>query len=169
MFTDAAYDSINFKVLDNYLRQNYAYVWPAKLPEIVAMGQSYIVGETPTHAIKLDLYYTDTFTWDVVQSDNIRLASMKEIAAMKMDVIQRIGRKKDFWDLHEMLDNYTIDEMIEFHESRYPYGHDEQLIRANLVNFSNADNDFDPECVKGKQWEIVKLDIVELVEGNSLT
>ncbi|WP_394344986.1 hypothetical protein [Echinicola soli] len=25
---------------------------------------------------------------------------------MKMDVVQRRGRKKDFWDLHELLNRY---------------------------------------------------------------
>jgi predicted nucleotidyltransferase component of viral defense system len=31
------------------------------------------------------------------------MATVEEIIAMKLDVMQRGGRKKDFWDLHELL------------------------------------------------------------------
>ena len=40
---------------------------------------------------------------DIVLMDNIRLASVAEIIAMKIDVIIRTGRKKDFWDIHEII------------------------------------------------------------------
>lgn len=80
---------------------------------------------------------------------------------MKVDVISWGGRKKDFWDLHELMDRFTIADMIRLHKQRYPYGHDADAIRSNLVNFRNADNDFDPYCLKGKHWELIKLDIIE--------
>jgi hypothetical protein len=38
------------------------------------------------------------------------MATVEEIIAMKVDIVQRGGRKKDFWDLHEALNYYTIDE-----------------------------------------------------------
>ncbi|KAA6301188.1 MAG: hypothetical protein EZS26_002642 [Candidatus Ordinivivax streblomastigis] len=81
-----------------------------------------------------------------------------------MDVVQRIGRKKDFWDLHELIDQYSIDEMIALHEEKYPYSHDKNLIVNNLTNFSQADEDINPICMRGKYWEVIKLDFVELME-----
>jgi hypothetical protein len=51
------------------------------------------------------VFYTDPFIQPPIEIDSIRLASIEEIIAMKMDVIQRGGRKKDFWDLHELLSN----------------------------------------------------------------
>lgn len=164
LFTDAHYDSIDFKEIDAYLRRTYEYVSPAVLPDVLAMGQSYIMGESEEDAIKLDLYYADTFQWDPVVVKGIRMASIEEIAAMKIDIVQRGGRKKDFWDLHELGDSFNIDELIAFHKTRYPYDHDEGLIKRNLIDFSTADDDFDPECLKGKHWEIIKLDFVELLE-----
>jgi hypothetical protein len=29
---------------------------------------------------------------------------------MKIDIVQRLARKKDFWDIHELLDVYTPDQ-----------------------------------------------------------
>ncbi len=35
----------------------------------------------------------------------------------------RGGRKKDFWDLHALHEQYSIDNMIALHQERYPYGY----------------------------------------------
>ncbi len=53
--------------------------------------------------------------------DGIRLATIEEIIAMKIDVVQRVGRKKDFWDLHELLIDHDIQTMLDLHQQRYPY------------------------------------------------
>ncbi len=162
LFNDANYDSIDFEGLDNYLRKTYPYVTdPIKGP--IAFGRSYFVGNREEDAIKLDLYYTDKFIQPVLKVDNVRMATIEEIIAMKLDVIQRGGRKKDFWDLHELIDRYSPGQMISLHQQRYPYNHDERIIKTNFVNFENADDDFEPVCLMGKHWEIIKLDIIEYI------
>lgn len=125
------------------------------------MGKSYTIGNDKNNSVKLDVFYTDPFIQEFIEEDNIRLASIEEIIAMKIDVIQRGGRKKDFWDLHELLDKYSISQMVALHEERYPFSHDEKTILINLINFENADNDFDPVCLKGKYWEFIKADFEE--------
>ena len=50
------------------------------------------------------------------------MAAVEDIVAMKMDVVSRGGRKKDFWDLHMLRDKYTIEQMLSLYEERYPYG-----------------------------------------------
>lgn len=131
---------------------------------IPAFGKSYTIGNSKNDSVKLDIFYTDPFITNEVVINNIRLASIDEIIAMKIDVIQRGGRKKDFWDLHELLDKYDISEMIKLHEKRYPYSHDSKLIHHNLINFSIADDDFDPICLRGKYWEFIKDDFEELAK-----
>jgi hypothetical protein len=49
--------------------------------------------------------------------------------------------------------------MIALHKQCYPHNHDEKIIQRNFVNFSNADDDFEPVCLRGKYWELIKLDI----------
>lgn len=163
LFTDRPYGSVDFYELDKLLRKTFSYVTPDSLPGNIALGTSYILGNSPQDAFKLDLYYTDRFVWEETVWENIRMASLEEIAAMKMDIVQRGGRKKDFWDIHELSGKFTINDMISFHQQRYPYAHDEEMIKKNLTCFSAADNDFDPVCLRGKYWEIIKLDIVEML------
>ena len=116
LFTDADYETIDFESIDNFLNEHYPYVDSNNLP--VGMGKSFYIGQDNQNAIKLDLYYTDPFIDEEVVIDNIRLATIEEIIAMKIDVVQRTGRKKDFWDLHELKENYTINEMLSLHQKR---------------------------------------------------
>lgn len=163
LFTDAEYGSIDFQKIDDYLRCTFAYVSPAKLPSPIGFGVVYFVGNTPEDSFKLDLFYTDSFIFPSLNVEGIRLATKDEIAAMKIDVIQRGGRKKDFWDIHTLLDDFTIEQMISLHEKRYPYAHDMGAIISNFTDFTSADEDFDPVCLWGKHWELIKLDIAEIL------
>lgn len=108
------------------------------------------------------MYYTDNFVFDEIKEANVRMASSQEIIAMKLDVINRDGRKKDFWDLHFFLDHYSLDEMILFYEKRYPY-QDSSTIKTQLLNFEKANGDFNPVCLLNKEWELIKLDFYELL------
>lgn len=161
LFSDQTYGTINYDEIHEFLNQNFKYVSSNKLPP--ASGKSFIVGKDQQNAIKLDIYYTDPFIFPYVEIDDIRMASVEEIIAMKIDVIQRGGRKKDFWDLHELIPKYSIHQMLEFHEKRYPYAHDKKEIIRNLTHFENADDDLNPICMKGKYWEFIKEDFQEMV------
>jgi hypothetical protein len=162
LFSDVEYGSIDFAAIEDFLGAAFAYT--DRFSDLEpAMGKSYIIGADRNHAVKLDVFYTDTFIESTVVAEGIRLASVAEIAAMKMDVVQRGGRKKDFWDMHELMERYGIEEMIGLHLKRYEYSHDRTLIIKNLTDFSQADNDFDPICLRGKHWEFIKADIAEAV------
>jgi hypothetical protein len=144
------------------LRANYSYVDTSN-HDIIGMGKSYYVGEHKTGCIKLDLYYTDPFIDKIQWMDGIRLATLQEIIAMKIDVVLRGGRKKDFWDLHELKEDYPIEKMLALHEKRYPYIHDAELTKNNFTEFTHADQDFDPVCLRSKHWELIKLDMIDFV------
>ena len=83
---------------------------------------------------------------------------------MKFDIIARGGRKKDFWDVHELLEKYSLDQLIKFYLKRYPFGSTQNEIITQLRDFSVAEDDFTPNCFRGKDWEIIKLDFEDLVE-----
>jgi hypothetical protein len=163
LFTDAEYGAINFDKIDQFLRKNYSYVQTSNIP-IISFGKSYYLGENIDNCIKLDLFYTDKYIDKIQIIDGIRLASIEEIIAMKIDVVQRGGRKKDFWDIHELMTDFTFSKMLAIHEKRYPFIHDPKLIRQNFTDFSSADQDFDPICLRGNYWELIKLDMIEFVK-----
>lgn len=162
LFTDAEYGSIDFEKIENYLNNNFPFVeYFSDVP--VAFGKSYQIGKNRNESVKLDVFYTDNFIKDFISVDEIRLATIEEIVAMKLDVIQRGGRKKDFWDIHELIGKFTFREMLFLHKQRYPYTHDEDLIIENFTNFSIADEDFEPICLRGKYWEFIKDDLIIFV------
>jgi hypothetical protein len=160
LFSDATYDSIDFKAIESFLSNTFSYV-DTNDYKIVGLGKSYYVGNSEEDCVKLDLFYTDEFIQDFLLIDGIRLATVEEIIAMKIDVISRGGRKKDFWDIHELKEDYSIGKMLALHKQRYPFNHDEDHIRRNFSNFQIADDDFSPICLKGKHWEIIKLDMID--------
>src|SRR5690606_16387887 len=163
LFSDVQYGTVDFNAIETYLLANFVYV--DHLANIApAMGKSFTVGTDAQNSIKLDVFYTDPFIQPAVEADGIRLASIDEIVAMKVDVIQRKGREKDFWDLHEVSQSYTIQQMLALHEQRYPYGHDRALIIENFTHFDRADNDFDPICFRGKYWDFIKADFEESIK-----
>ncbi|TDW96572.1 nucleotidyl transferase AbiEii/AbiGii toxin family protein [Dinghuibacter silviterrae] len=166
LFTDDEYNSAGFDVIDQYLREQFPYVTP-RIQGPIGMGTSYMVGENDREAIKLDLYYTDAFIQPPLVEDGIRMATIEEIAAMKIDIVQRQARKKDFFDVHELLDSLTLDAMIQLHKKRYPYNHNESTIRRNFIDFSKADGDFDPICLRGKYWEVIKWELSEVINSTA--
>jgi hypothetical protein len=162
LFSDVEYGKIDFVAIENYLETNFKYI--DHLTNIIpGMGKSYLIGEDKDNALKLDIFYTDKFIQPIYLEDTIRMATIEEIIAMKLDVVQRGGRKKDFWDLHELFEKYSLTQMLDLHEQRYPYTHDRDLIIQNFTDFSIADDEFNPICFKGKYWEFIKEDIEEII------
>lgn len=165
LFTKATYGSLDFSEFEQFFSATYKYYDCMDTSGIVGMGRSYYVGETDENNIKVDLFYFEEFKDPCDVIDGIRIASLADVTAMKVDVVARGGRKKDFWDLHELFNTFTFSEMLEMHKQRNEYTHDRDLIIANFSNFASADGDFDPICLKGKEWELIKLDIVELLDN----
>ena len=162
LFSDVDYGEIDFDAIEKHLEANYKYV--DHLSNIIpGIGKSYLIGKDKDNALKLDIFYTDKFIQPIYSEDTIRMATIEEIIAMKLDVVQRGGRKKDFWDLHELFEKYSLNQMLDLHEQRYPYIHDSDLIIQNFTDFSLADDEFNPVCFKGKYWEFIKEDIEEII------
>jgi len=164
LFTDAGnYGKIDYNKVEQYLKDTFPYV-NGDFGSDAVFGKSYLIGENNDNAVKVDIYYaSEPFFGELIEIDGIRLASVEEIIAMKVDIVQRGGRKKDFWDLHELLKQYSIGEMIALHAMGYQWTHNKELIVANFTNFRQADEDFDPICLKGKEWPFIKEDFEEAV------
>lgn len=164
LFTDQPYGSIDYTAIEEYLENTFPFMEKSN-HELIGMGCSYLIGEREEDGIKLDIYYTDEFITPPDVVDGIRMATIGEIAAMKIDIVHRGGRKKDFWDIHEMLDHLSLRQMLDLHKQRHPYTHNEAEILAQLIDFSEADHDLDPICLKGKYWELIRYDLAEVVKS----
>lgn len=51
--------------------------------------------------------------------DGVRMFSNEDIIAMKVQAILGSGRKKDFWDVAELLKHFSISDFIKFHKEKY--------------------------------------------------
>ena len=54
--------------------------------------------------------------------------------------------------------------MLDFYEKRFPYNHSRHELLDMLTNFTAANEDFDPICLRKKYWELIKLDFEEKVQ-----
>ncbi len=97
--------------------------------------------------------------------ENVRMASIEDIAAMKLDAITGRGSKKDFYDLFFLLQHYSIDELFSFYSEKYPHQTTFHVIRS-LSYFEDAEIQPNPIVFdKTITWEIVKQKIISTIQG----
>ncbi|MDE5887881.1 MAG: nucleotidyl transferase AbiEii/AbiGii toxin family protein [Muribaculaceae bacterium] len=166
LFTDYEYGSLNFKRFEEWFKNKYKYYDSSDSGSKVGMGRTYYIGNDEKDAVKVDLMYENSkFLYPEIVVDNVRMASLTEIAVMKLNAIYYGGRKKDFWDLHFLLidRDYNLKELIALHKKRFPYEHDNEEMMSRLKDFSKADEEPAPVCRLGKFWDRIKLDILDLL------
>jgi len=108
------------------------------------------------NGIKVDIVnYPYSWIDELYIQDHIRLASDKDIGAMKLAAITSRGTKKDFIDLYELLQRYSLSDLMHFYEQKY---HDGSvfLVLKSLVYFEDADNEISPVLLRDYSWEEVK-------------
>jgi hypothetical protein len=107
--------------------------------------------------IKVDIVkYPHPLLAEPMLLDGIRMYHTDDIVAMKINAILGRGKKKDFWDLAELSNHYTVAQMIELYHRKFP---SQQLlisIPQALTYFDDADEGEDPIGLKGQTWEGVK-------------
>ncbi len=110
--------------------------------------------------LKIDLmnFESDPFIDFPTCFNQIRLASTRDISAMKLNAITSRSEKKDFIDINELLAEFTIKEMLNHYQLKYPY-HDPKDVILALSSIDNADNTYMPKMLKDLNWEQVKENI----------
>ena len=111
--------------------------------------------------IKLDIMaHRYPMIEDSLVVDGLRMANLKDIAAMKLNAIANRGSKKDFWDYAELLNRFCRDEMLGFFAEKYA---DENVwyVEKSLSYFMDADEEPDPLDLKGRTWSDVKKSVME--------
>lgn len=163
LFTSADYQTIDFHLLQQRLRKIFP-ICQGECGEIVGMGTTYRIGFKDENLIKLDLYYTEPFISPMETVDGIRMAGIEDIIAMKLEAIGNGGRKKDFWDIHELRKRYSLGQMLKSYRKRHPYNYTQHEILDALKNFNQADSMPDPQCLLKKSWPFIKMDLYNWVE-----
>lgn len=116
--------------------------------------------------VKVDLvkhhYFNQIDKPDII--DGIRMFGDKDIIAMKIFAILKRAKKKDFYDLAELMKKYSLKDMLDFYKKKYP---DHMLLISipyALTYFADAEEDEDPLTILNSQsWESVKKQIQKTV------
>ena len=114
--------------------------------------------------IKVDIvYFPHQPIAEIEELDNIRMYSSADISAMKIQAILGRAKKKDFWDLHELLQHYPLQQLIDWHKEKYP----SQMLAISIPNaityFAEAEESETPVSFKNQTWEQIKKGISKSV------
>lgn len=97
--------------------------------------------------------------------DGIRMFSTEDIIAMKVQAILGRGTKKDFWDIAELLQQYSVNDFIKFHKEKYSTQNLLITVPQAITYFADAEDSEDPISLKGQTWESVKKIIQKKVSN----
>lgn len=95
--------------------------------------------------------------------DDIRMYAPEDIIAMKVQAILGRGKKKDFWDVAELLEHYTVNDFIALHKEKYSTQNLYITVPQAITYFEDAEDSEDPIGLKDQTWENVKKTIQEKV------
>lgn len=96
--------------------------------------------------------------------DGIRMFSLPDIVGMKLSAITNRGARKDFYDLHALIQHLGVDALIDIYRQKYP-SHDPMIALRSMIYFDDAEEDADPDLLISKSWEEVKEEIREAVKS----
>ena len=113
--------------------------------------------------IKVDIVnYKYPWLDDVVLEQGLRLASVSDIAAMKITASIGRGTKKDFIDIAFLLHHFSLEEILHFYAAKY---NDSSVFMAmkSLAYFDDAEADPMPDMFVNQSWQQVKAYILSKI------
>jgi hypothetical protein len=114
--------------------------------------------------IKVDIVHFPHLPIAAVEEvEQIRMYSNADISAMKIQAILGRGKKKVFWDLYELLQHYSLQQIIDWHKQKYPSQMLAISIPHAITYFVDAEESETPVSFKGQTWEHIKKGISRTV------
>ena len=141
------FESFNYEELSKYLKTNYEFV------------ESFFEKNTLKgfiEGIKLDIItHSYPLVEPIVTENNVRMYSVKDIAAMKLNAIVGNGtRVKDFIDIAWISTIIPLSEMLNSFETKYKSNYIPAL--KSLLYFDDIDFNEPVQMTHGKfQWKVI--------------
>lgn len=96
---------------------------------------------------------------------NIYLASRSDIAVMKLEAIARRGTYKDFVDLYFLLQEYRLEQLLDFLREKFVgIEYNETHLLKSITYFEDAKKSEFPKMIKKVEWEEVKRALISAVK-----
>lgn len=134
----------------------------ALVDAIKEVGSLRILKDTPNihiyliDGVKVDIVnYKYAWLDEPVVMQDIRMASFRDIAAMKVTAVVGRGTKKDFIDIAFLLRLFSLNEILGFYSTKYNDGSVFMAMKS-MVYFEDAEKDPMPDMFINQSWEQVK-------------
>ena len=172
MFTDMDYADMPVEDMRNYLEKEFPIHKGTESMDMPSNGYHIFLSEGQEPPVKVDFFYTEPFIFPAIEEDGLRMADQREIAAMKLGVIgNQIYRQKDYWDVHDLLEDYSLHEMIQWALQRDPYSFTIDDIIKGLQQVDQVEES--PLGIVSLKplsyWELKVLDLKEEVKAITIT
>ena len=115
------------------------------------------------NGVKVDFLRHDYPIIKPLEEEGISMLSSMDIAAMKLNAVAKRGSIKDFFDIYELLESYSLAEMLDFFKSKYQQTGTAYILRS-LTYFEDAELESQPQSIKQVPWREVKSKIRSIVE-----
>jgi predicted nucleotidyltransferase component of viral defense system len=122
-------------------------------------GMQLVINDVKTDFVKYA--YSNISPPETIES--IRILSIEDVACMKLSAISQRGAKKDFYDLHLLLEHYTIEELLALFHKKYPDLATFHIVKS-MNYFADAENQVGPELKTKLNWGKLKKDIDKKVK-----
>lgn len=117
--------------------------------------------------IKVDIVnYNYPWLTPTNKTDNLRLASLEDICAMKLAAVAGRGTKKDFIDVYFLLRSFALQEMFRFYSLKYADASPFMVVKS-LLYFDDAEKDPEPLMFEPFNWEKLKHELQKQVQSFS--
>ncbi len=167
LFADLDYADMPVADMRKHLEKEFPVHRGTESMDMPANGYHIFLSEGQEPPIKVDFFYTEPFIFPAIEEDGLRIADQREIAAMKLGVIGNQNyRQKDYWDVHDLLEDYSLSEMIQWALQRDPYSFTKEDIIKGLQQVNQVEES--PMGIVSLKplsyWELKVLDLIEEVK-----
>lgn len=131
--------------------------WEQEL-DFEMLNQDWQILEGQAQDVKLALfYYRYPLIEPTTNYQGIQVASLEDLAAIKLETLIGRGTKRDFIDLYFLVKKLGLKSVFGCYDRKYGnFETRELLIRKALVYFAEADNDEMPNMLVPAEWKSIK-------------
>ena len=154
-------EEIDVNLLNQHLQKEYSFF-------LSAVEHNTLLGFID--GIKVDfLTHSYQLVEPLEKSEGVKLASLVDIAAMKLNAVALSGQRlKDFIDLYYLLEKFPLNTMLKAYETKYPQSN--LLIALKAISyFEDIDPEIDPlNLLQPLPLDTIKKRILEAVQKPDL-
>ena len=136
------------------------------LPQTILLDQRKQTIWLTIDGVKVDIIlHQYPYIKGVEEINGIRFLAVEDIIPMKLEAMATRGAKKDFWDIAELINHFTLAQMLNFYQQKYPNSDPGHVLLA-MTYFVDADTEtIDPQSINGVTWPQVKQKMKATVDG----